>query len=217
MLTSAGNTCCRANSMSRRRGSSPRSSAKAGRKRHERARRIRAGRIRDTVTPCAPAPELRGPRGPPPPRRPSPSLPRQDVRLRDDPEQLDAALLEEGLRHRVVVLLLVDHLADAGLDDRLAAEAAREGHAVDARALRADALVRGLRDRVELGVRAAQPLLEGPGHAVRVLAEAAGLAAVARLLRRAVVARRDDVPGVAGDDAAHLAREAGGELREHLR
>ena len=114
--------------------------------------------------------------------------------LRRDADAFDARLGEERLRQFVVVVLFVDDLLDARLDDRLAAVRTGEGDAVDARVAGGDALVGRLRDGVEFGVGAAQSFLVGARNAVGVLAEAAGVAAVLRLFRRAVL-----VPMTRGD------------------
>ena len=107
--------------------------------------------------------------------------------------QDDAGLGEDGLRLLGDgILLVVDDLADARVDDHLGAHEAGRERDVDRRALRRDAVVGGLRDGVLLGVRA--DALAEPGAARRVggAARAAALVAVADAARRAVVAGRDD-------------------------
>src|SRR5262249_10140321 len=110
---------------------------------------------------------------------------------------------------------LVADADDAGVDEHLEALDARGVGDVDVRVANRRAVLRRLRDGVDLGVnRAKAVLLDLAARGVRLIDKAARLGAVRPAGRRAVVARGQDVL-VAHDHRAHLGARARRALR-HL-
>ena len=128
-----------------------------------------------------------------------------DVAL--DVEQLHAQPLRDAEDALVAIELAVDDAADAGVRDLLEAVPARARGHVDRRAVDHHAVLRGLDDRVRLGV--------DRGDAVTVFHHVAGLGAVGHAADRSVVAGRQDCP-IAHDHRADELARAGRARRDDL-
>src|SRR3989338_6399149 len=126
------------------------------------------------------------------------------------PLQHQPVLLAQNLfGKRVVVIAVVYDRGDAGVEDHLGADDAREAVAIERRPLDADAELRGLRDGVLFGVRPAADLVPLAGGNAELLPQApAAFRAVRHTLRRAVVPGRELLL-VLGDHRPHLPPQAG--------
>src|SRR4029077_18774849 len=128
---------------------------------------------------------------------------------RRDLLERDIGVRQQLLDGVQLVRLLVEDPLDAGIDEHLEAVDARRVRDVDAGVADAGAVLRRLRDRVDLGVDAAEAvLLDLAARSGGAIDETPDVEAVRQARRRSVVARREDVL-VTHDDGAHLRAQAG--------
>src|SRR5581483_7777566 len=125
-----------------------------------------------------------------------------------DSLELHVGVAEHLLERLPLVLVLVEDAADARVDEHLQAVDARRVRDVDVGVADRGAVLRRLRDRIDLGVdRAEAVLLDLAGRRPRRVDEAADVDAVRETRRRAVVAGREDVL-VAHDHGPDLRSQA---------
>src|SRR3989475_9285099 len=145
-------------------------------------------------------------------RRPPAGRVDRALASRLDALERHVGVTEQLLERRPLVLVLVVDAPDARVHQHLEAVNARRVRDVDVGVADAGAVLRRLRDRVDLGVDRAEAVLLGlAGRRAGRVDEAADVGAVRQAGRRAVVPGSEDVL-VAHDDGADLGAIAGGAL-----